>query len=267
MLDYLEREGPPLQVVPLGIHYECPWAFRSKVEVVVGAPIPTELPAEATRMERLRLMKRRVQAGLEEAGVNVASAEQQRTVERLAYAATLGTDRSYFECLKWLEKGVPDRIMTRFRELEAEMGKAGLWLHQDMPLFPAGPVALYALALCLLSPFVLGAVALNLPAFAAGWFAGRKFPDGQNVISLWKILVGIPIFALWMLATGVTLAVFGKFWWLPAYGAVTWLGLRGYYRFKKLAVATHNALRRPGLRSRVLAFHRAILESLPDEPA
>ena len=31
--------GRALTVLPLGIHYECPWAFRSRVEVVVGPPL------------------------------------------------------------------------------------------------------------------------------------------------------------------------------------------------------------------------------------
>jgi 1-acyl-sn-glycerol-3-phosphate acyltransferase len=42
-LEALGRQVP-LRIVPLGIHYEQAWAFRSRVEVVVGEPIATTLP-------------------------------------------------------------------------------------------------------------------------------------------------------------------------------------------------------------------------------
>src|SRR5574341_1221764 len=53
LLEYLDAPAPPLSVVPVGIHYEWPWAFRSRVEVVVGEPIPMELPAALTPLGRL----------------------------------------------------------------------------------------------------------------------------------------------------------------------------------------------------------------------
>ena len=85
LLDYLEGgNNPPLRVVPLGIHYECPWAFRSKVEVTIGPPISTDLPPDASRIERLKLMKRRVQSSLEEVGLNVPTDEGQELIQRCA---------------------------------------------------------------------------------------------------------------------------------------------------------------------------------------
>jgi hypothetical protein len=99
-----------LQVIPVGIHYECPWAFRSKVEVVFGKAISTEFAPGGTRLARLKELKRRIECGLEEVGINVESAEQQDEIQRLAYAATLATPRSYFRSLKSLEGGVPKAI-------------------------------------------------------------------------------------------------------------------------------------------------------------
>ena len=266
LLEYLEGGNrPPLQVVPVGIHYECPWAFRSKVEVLAGPPIPTDLPPEASRIERLKTMKRRAQAALEKVGINVPSDEGQELIQRFAYGATLGTGRSYFQSLKTMEPAVPEKILEEWRGLEPESREAKLWCHQGVPLFPAGSVALYLAALLVVCPIVFAAIAFNLPAYAAGWHAGKKFPDGRNVVSLWKILVGIPSFALWFGVVAVTLLLLGKFLWLAAYVAVTCAGLKLYYRFKKLAVAVHNALRRPGLRKQALAFHQTVLQSLPDE--
>jgi hypothetical protein len=233
--------------------------------VVVGSPIATDLPPEYNRIERLKTMKRRVQASMEEVGINVPTHEQQEIAQRIAYVATLGTTTSYFKALKALEAGVPDNIMDGWRELELNLRKEQLWLHQGVPLFPARPVALYVAALLAVSPVVFAAVALNFPAFLAGWYAGRKFPDDRNVISLWKILVGVPVFALW---TGIAVAALlasGRFLWLAAYLAVTCAGVKLYHRFKKLAVVTHNAVRQPALRQRMLTFHQKVLQFLPDE--
>jgi 1-acyl-sn-glycerol-3-phosphate acyltransferase len=265
-LDYLDSGNrPPLQVVPLGIHYECPWAFRSKVEVVAGPPVSTALPAGASRIERLKTLKRRFQAALEEVGINVPSEERQQWIQRIASIATLGTPRSYFASLKAMEKSVPENIFKEWRDLEPELREAKLAWHRGIPLYPAGPFVLDLAALLAISPIVLAAIALNLPAFAAGWYAGKKFPDDRNVISLWKILVGVPAFALWLGVVVVTLLVLGKFLWAAGYVAVTCAGVKLYSQFKKLGVAVLNAFRCPALRNRVLAFRQTVLQFLPDE--
>jgi 1-acyl-sn-glycerol-3-phosphate acyltransferase len=305
LLDYLEQAGPPLQVIPVGIHYECPWAFRSKVELVLGNPVATGFAPESTRLERLKELKRRLECGLEEVGINVESDERQDQIQRLAYAATLATPRSYFESLKFLEKGVPRAVEEAESSLERERflrthsrfeplnhagrgaagspllgvwgrgegkfwpgftGRAGarLLFHQGVPLVPMSPVWIYALALLVGAPIVAAALLVNLPPFLAGWFAGRKFPDDRNVISLWKILIGIPVFALWATGVVVVLLLKGKLLWLGLYVVVTWLGLALYYRVKKLAVAVHNGIRYPQLIPRLLAFRQTVLNALPE---
>ena len=79
--------GVPLRIVPLGIHYEGAWAFRSKVEVAVGESVSTELPAGLSELGRLKELKRRVTTALESVGTNFTSDEAQQNAERVAYAA------------------------------------------------------------------------------------------------------------------------------------------------------------------------------------
>src|SRR5207253_5350070 len=50
---YLES-GSPIQVVPLGITYECPCAFRSRVEVVADGPVGPELAGTPPPVGRLQ---------------------------------------------------------------------------------------------------------------------------------------------------------------------------------------------------------------------
>ena len=180
LLDYLEAGGPPLRVVPVGIHYECAWAFRAKVEVVTGPPLSLELPPDSSRTERLRIMKRRVQAALEAVGINVPSDQGQETVQCLAYVATLGTPRSYFASMKALERGVPEQITAQWRALEPDLRQAGPWLHQGVPLFPVGPMALYVLALVLIGPVVAAAILLNSPGLCRrSGTLGENFPTAR----------------------------------------------------------------------------------------
>lgn len=265
-LDYLANGGT-IQVIPLGIHYECPWGFQSKVEVVVGRPIATALPAALSPLGKLKELKRRMQCALEEVGINVASDEYQETIQRLAYVSTLATRRSYFKSLKALELSIPQPILADWTKLEPELKGRKLLCHQGVPLFPMGSRVVYLMALMIGGPLALAGIAVNLPPFLLGWWAGKKYPDDRNVISLWRILVAIPVLILWCIALGLTAIVFGKLVWLPVYLAVSCLGLKSYYRVKKLAVAVHNGLRHPELRSRMLAFRETVLRSLPDETA
>jgi len=261
--DYLRGGGPPLQVIPAGIHYECAWAFRSKVEVVIGRPVAVDLAGE-TSLERIKELRGRITKGLEAVGINVASAEYQQQIQQLAYVSTLATPRSYFRSLKALEAGIPPAILEPASKLEPDLRGRKLLRHQGVPLFPMGSRWMYLLALAVLSPVVLAGILLNLPPFLAGWFAGVKFPDDTNVISLWRIMVGVSLFAIWSTVATVSLLLTHPVLALP-YVALTGTALWLYYRVKKLAVVVHNGFRYPEVGPRLLAFRESVLAALPGE--
>ncbi|MEI7776890.1 MAG: 1-acyl-sn-glycerol-3-phosphate acyltransferase, partial [Verrucomicrobiota bacterium] len=141
-LDALAR-GIPLRIIPMGIHYERAWAFRSRVEVFVGEPITTDMPVGLSELGRLKELKKRVTAALETVGANFESEGAQTDAERLAYAATLGTSCHYFTSLKVFEMGVPEALLARWRELESQVASCGVLRHQGVPLFPVGSWFLY----------------------------------------------------------------------------------------------------------------------------
>jgi 1-acyl-sn-glycerol-3-phosphate acyltransferase len=253
--------GVPLRIVPLGIHYERAWAFRSKVEVVAGEPISTALPAGLSELGRLKEMKRRMTAALEAVGANFASAEAQENAQRLAYAATLGTPRTYFDSLKSLEAGVPEPLRAQGRELE--LATSQTLRHQGVPLFPVGPWLLYALLLLGLGPLVLAGALINLPPLLAGWLAARKLADDRNVIALWRILVGLPLFVLWFSVVCLLLGLVAGGWWALGYALLTLVALKSCYRVKKLGVAVWNGSAHRALAGRAHQFHQAVLQTLP----
>ena len=257
--------GIPLRVVPLGIHYECAWAFRSRIEIVVGEPVSTEFSAGLGELGKLKEMKRRMTTALEAVGANFESAETQETAEKLAYMVTQGTRRSYYSSLKVFESGLPELLLARWRDLMSGFSSSGVLLHQGVPLFPAGPWLLDALLLLVLGPVVLAGATLNFPPLLAGWLAARRFADDRNVIALWRILVGLPLMVVWSAAVAISLAYFTGWFWLAGYIILTIVSLESLDRTKKLVVTVWNGLRHRNLARSAWGFHQDVLKNLPQE--
>jgi 1-acyl-sn-glycerol-3-phosphate acyltransferase len=254
---FLARGGR-LAVVPLGIHYERAWAFRSNVEIVVGAGIDTRLPEAASAQERIELLHARLTQALETVGVNLHSALEQERVEPLAYAATLGTGHSYFEALKAFEPSAPPAIAEAFERLQRDGERLGLWRHQGVPLVPTAHSWLYVLALPVLGTLVAAALLLNLPPLLAALAASRALADGRNVIALWRILVGLPLLCFWILALALIAAANGAAVLFALYAVLSALGFAAFYRTQKLAVSVYNLARGRALRGTLLALRRQL---------
>jgi 1-acyl-sn-glycerol-3-phosphate acyltransferase len=261
-LDVLAR-GVALRIVPLGIHYERAWAFRSKIEVVVGEAVPTDIADGLSALGRLKEMKRRMTRALESVGTNFASDAVQEQAQRLAYVATLGTARGYFASLKLLEAGVPEPLQAHWRQLEAQLVPRRVLLHQGVPLFPVGPWIAYAMLLLVLGPLVLTGAVLNFPPLLAGWLAARRFADGRNVIALWRILVGLPLGVAWFGVVSMVLGYVAGGYWLLGYMLLTLAALKSLYRAKKLAVAVWNGLAHRDLARQAHEFHQSVIQTLP----
>ncbi len=256
-------QGVALRIVPLGVHYERAWAFRSKVEVVVGEDIPTDLPDELSDLGRLKEMKRRMTRGLEDVGCNFASAAAQEEAECLAYVATLGSTRSYFGALKALESGVPEAVAKGWRELHKCLESRWVLRHQGVPLFPVGPVLGYAALLTVLGPLVLAGALFNLPPVFAAWLAARRFADAPNVIALWRTLVGLPLGGIWLVGMAVAITYCAGWFWSLGYLLLTIAAIKSLYRSKKLAVAVWNRLANRKLMNQAHVFHQLVQQNLP----
>lgn len=252
------RLGVRLRIVPLGIHYERAWGFRSRVEVVVGESVATDFSAGLSEHEKLKELKRRINHALEDVGVNFASASAQEMAERLAFAATLGTGRGYFESLKALEPGLPPLLSEGL----ANFSESRLLGFQGVPLFPGKPWISYFLFLSALGPPTVAGALFNLPPLVLAWTAARRLADENNVISLWRILVGVPLGVLW---AGVMLVLMG--WFSGAVGIAvylffTFVALKCFRRAMKLSVAVWNGAFRRGVQGPAWRFHAEIIKQL-----
>lgn len=257
------KTGQPLNVLPMGIHYECPYAFRSRVEVVIGEAISLKPSTEnQSRGERLREIKLHFTKALEEVGFNVPDTKTLDLAQKFAYIATLGTDHHYFTALKSMEQELPQTAVQAWETLESKLQGKRVLRHQGVPLFAMQQPWLYAIcALLLAIPVLAGALLNFLPLGIARW-AGQRFPDDTNIIALWQILAGVPLFILWLAVWLVVPLAIGHAWMTPIYLAMTWTALHGYYRLKKLTVAAWNSLFHSDLSSDARALHQAIINNL-----
>ncbi|MGE5491077.1 MAG: 1-acyl-sn-glycerol-3-phosphate acyltransferase, partial [Actinomycetota bacterium] len=250
-------EGVRPTVVPQGIHYEQAWAWQSDAEIVAGPSLDLDLPPGTEGPAAVALLHKRIVAALEALAVQAPDADAFARRERTAYAATLGTGRSYFAAHKALEPGLPEAEGAQ-PDFDAPVADAGLFLHQGVPLVPIRHAWAYALYALILAPLVVAACLLNLPPLLVAREAGRRFADAPNTITLWRLLTGAPALALWAGGLLAWAAAAGN---LPAWGtyaALSWLGLRSIYRLKKLAVSLGNLVRFPSLRPRLLALHQRL---------
>jgi 1-acyl-sn-glycerol-3-phosphate acyltransferase len=255
-------EDASLHIVPLGIHYERAWAFRSNVEIVVGEPVATDLPAGAGEDERTAVLHQRFTESLEAVGVNVASAAEQERLESLAYAATLGSGRSYFAALKAFERGVPPALAQAWQRLARECDNLRLARHQGVPLVPIARPWLYVAALPPLALLVAAALLVNLPPVLMATAAARRIADARNVIALWRLIVGVPALLAWVLFLAAIAAAHRAPAAFVLYLLLTFAGIAAFYRTKKLAVAVYNLARGRALRAALLAVRKGIDEAL-----
>jgi 1-acyl-sn-glycerol-3-phosphate acyltransferase len=262
ILDWLESGGGVLNVIPLGVHYDCAWAFRSNVEVVVGPPIEIALANEMAPLGRLRELKRRTTIALETVGVNFSDAGAQREAEALATLASLTHGRSRFATLKAFEAGVPSELSIAWRALDSLATERRAARYHAVPLAPAFAGVRELAVLLVLGPVVIVGIAVNAPPWLAAWGASRKLADDSNVISLWKILVGLPAFVVWMTLVVGVLAAFQIWRGVGAFALLTWVMCAGYDRTKRAAVGAYNGLRHRALRPRFIAVIELLEKSV-----
>lgn len=234
-------------IVPLGIHYERGWAFRTRVTVVVGKPfIPQgrEGQSEAATIEHLQSL---IEPALVSVGINVADGATQIRLEKTGYVAAMDSPTAYFSALKAFEGGLPGPVSDAWAALDAYGREHRLATHHGVPVAPARPGLAAVLGAIVTAPVVAAAAAANLPPLLAGGLAARVLADDSNVVTFWRILAGTPTALLYWAGVAAWLAATGRWPWMGGFVAVTWMGLALWRPAWQMAAMTANTLFRPGL--------------------
>lgn len=198
--------GIPLRVIPVGLHYECAPRFGRRVEVVTGPPIDFGSPSSPPGIREIR---RRATSALENVGINVESRTGLERRERLARLCHRTGKGSFFLALKSLEAGIPHALADSLSTLRRYRGRGPACV-DGIPQPPGTSLLADLLPVIVLAPVWLAAVLAQFPVIAAAGLAARRMADGSNVVSLWRILIGMPVCLLWnglLLATGVACGV------------------------------------------------------------
>jgi len=245
----------PLTVLPLGITYDAPTTSRSQVQVVVGNPLITAADWSLSLSD----LKRELASRLEALGINVDSDAHYDDIRTLATCAS--PDVPYHVALKALELSIPDAIEKSCLALRAQLANHNLLHAEKSPFSENSPVRTIPATL-VLAPFVLVAAILNAPPLIAAYFAGRKFPDAPNVITLWRILVGASCLFFWFAIVVLFVLILKIPLLFVAYLVLSLIGLYAYGPCKRLVRHSLNALRFPDLRRSYLAFRATLLQEV-----
>lgn len=248
--------GVVLTIVPLGVHYEDPTVWQSRVEVLVGESVQPNTSHDVAAIHQL------ITQGLESVGASFISHDAQRNAETLAYASTLGTETSYALSLKHFEQAMPETLAEIVQPLASIARKECLCLHQGVPLVPVLPWPLYALYWLVLAPLVAGFSLLNLPVLTAGYIASIKLPDAPNVVAFWRMAAGLPVGVVWVVLVSAAFAIGCGLVGVAVYWCVTIAGIGAWYRFRKLSVALCNGLFHAGARPALLQAYRELKDRM-----
>lgn len=185
----------PVFLVPLGLHYEQGWAFRSAVSIKIGkakALQSADVADVDSFMEELKKMLLNVT-------VNYRNVQEQRMAESFASLAAQCCPRfphAQF-CRLFSTGNIPDTLIKQFINIYDDIQTASI---KRCPLiFINHPFSGIALAVAI-TPLVAAAFLLNFVPLVAAYFVSRKMADDDNVITLWRLIIFVPLVILqWVL--------------------------------------------------------------------
>ncbi|MEN6375694.1 MAG: 1-acyl-sn-glycerol-3-phosphate acyltransferase [Smithella sp.] len=182
-------------LVPLGLHYEQGWAFRSAVSIKIGKAKALQTADFAdvnSFMEEIRRMLLNVT-------VNYDNIKEQRMAESFASLAAQCCPRfTHAQFCRLVAMGnIPEILIKQFINIYDDIPTARIKLH---PLvFINHPFSGIALAVSI-TPLIAAAFLLNFVPLVAAYFVSRRIADDDNVITLWRLIIFVPLIILqWVL--------------------------------------------------------------------
>lgn len=264
ILDALERGVPP-RVVPVGIFYESAPTFRSDVCIVTGAAIDLELDAAYDRSARIGEIMRRITISLEAIAVEAEDADALRRIETLAALADDEMSATRWHVQKTLtQRALPPSIAERWQRVRQDIAERKTAVDRaGVPRFSRHGRLWNSLWMALQLVLVTFAWCANLVPVVGAWYAGRRLADAPNTVALWRMLIGIPLTALWWLAVLMIAWVLRSWSLLAGYLTITALGLVVYPELCVRVPMLLNALRQRSRNDveRIGGWVRAIAEA------
>ena len=233
-----------LIVLPLSVYYATPQQWGGIAEVVVGPAITlSDLKEEGDKPLNTQAIHQKIALSLDTLDPGFASEADQQLANELALLATLDDALPFSTALDSARNLLNSDAAKQWRSFKGECTECAGW--NNLPLFPHNSTAVQIAVFFFSGTAVIASALLNPIPLLAGVYAGRRFPDGPNVVLLWKSLSGISLFILLSPFTWLTLYYFGFqiTWAILLHSLITLLGCKNIETFKKSAVSLWNALR------------------------
>lgn len=253
------RVRPDLKVVPVAVSYERAWGFRSRAEVRLGAPINLKDIHLHPKSEGFALARERIEEGLHKVACEFETDVAQEASEVAANVRRLAGFGSHFDNVTTCESDASARLEETWQSLKQASENVGASRYNRIPLVPDRSLHSHILKLIGLGPFVAFMLVANMPILLGARYAARKLAKGQNVISLFRLFVGLPLMLVWGSLTLAALALVGlpELWMISL--SISLIGLGAYDAVKKSWTVVMNRRKSNAFRAAFNAFVRAAL--------
>jgi glycerol-3-phosphate O-acyltransferase/dihydroxyacetone phosphate acyltransferase len=220
----VERGAGELVVVPLGLNYERKEQFRSSVWVQVGEPIEVEKWLQESGEEgrkAVRALTQEVEKRLKSVVVHLDEPGWEPLLEDLEVLIQTDSPSNSLPLRKQIADAMnyfltadrprAEAVAAEIQEHRAAVQNCGLTM-KSLVLQVSGMRLLFTFLgriaglLAGLLPALLGLVFHLVPFALTRMIASRVTPPGRTAISLYRLLVGLAIYALWYVGTGLLAA-------------------------------------------------------------
>lgn len=185
------RVRPDLKVVPVSVTYERAWGFRSRAEVQVGEALDLSDVMLHPKAEQFALVHKRICDALHGLAHEFSTEAEQEAYE------VAGNVRRLIE--PSIETGsiADGDLEARWQSLKQIAEDTGARRYNRVPLLPKGESSSHLLKVIGLGPFVAFMAVANAPVLLGARLVANKLADSSNVISLYRLLTGLPLMLLW----------------------------------------------------------------------
>ena len=244
-----EHLGQVLPLIPVGIVPEQKDTFRSRMLVVVGDPIDWGDLVGRAEDDRaaVRELTSRIEDGLRGVTINLERWEDRPLVEAAERIWALHHEHDTSAAARVARLEVTTRLLAAVRGSDDEDGQAlytdlrrhlrrlrrlglrpeQLHLRPDGPRPPGGLLRAYAVGVIAAVPYVLAVLLFFLPYQVTGRLA-RLARQPEDRVSTYKLMIGIPVYALWVLGiAGLVGWTVGWLWGVVALIVIPAVGVQG----------------------------------------
>lgn len=226
-LTFKEAGEIPVFIVPVGLHYSRGFEFRSDVEITYGA----SFNVGKDDVQDLDVLTKRITNAMSTVAVNFKNTEEQRYGELFADSVCSQHKANSHRnaCLVFANNNIPLTLRKVFISTIESYNRDAL-----PPILPKYGMGFGLLEFILLSPIIFVFFMANIFPLTGTYTAARILADDDNVITLWRTLVGVPLFTVQMLMYLVTAFFIPQYAFhiFAIYSISTLLGVLTYRRWK-----------------------------------